>query len=224
MMIGGKSMHKADKGVRVDVNVMRARLTVIGFNIAIVSFQLVHLRSLSGGIKVPGMEHAVHLTADAALLMALALSLCALMAFIISSSLDEVGVCTHWSLVVGDLLMYLGLAQTVAGFFSPLGVTINVFATNFPRNASQISILHAALSVAGGAAWFLATYAGPIVSLLRSPFSRRINIVLGVTYLVALIALSWVNSQAARVEAGVPVHEPGLVISILRELVQPFRW
>jgi len=217
-------MHDADRGVRVDVNVMRARLTVIGFNIAIVSFQLVHLHSLSGGIKVPGMDHAVHLTADAALLMALALSLCALMAFIISSSLDEVGVCTHWSLVAGDLLMYLGLAQTVAGFFSPLGVTINVFATNFPHNTSEISIIHAALSVAGGAAWFLATYAGPVVSLLRSPFSRRTNIALGIAYLVLLIALSWVNSQAARVEMAGPADAPGLVISILRELVQPIRW
>ena len=217
-------MPENSKPVRIAVNVMRARLTVIGFNITIVSFQLVYLYGLMGGIKVPGFDHAVHLTADAALLMALALSFCALMAFIISSSLDEVGVCTHWSLVAGDLLMYLGLAHTVAGFFAPLGVTIDTLAANIPVGTSQIAILNAALSVAGGTAWFLATYAGPVVSLLRSPFDRRTNIALGVAYLVLLIALSWVNSQAASVEAAGPVDEPGLVIGILKELLQPFRW
>jgi len=209
-------MHEADKGVRVAVNVMRARLTVIGFNIAIVSFQLVHLYGLSGGIRVPGMVHRVHLVADVALLMALALSLTALVVFIMS--------CAHWSLVAGDLLMYLGLAHTVAGFFSPLGVAIDTIAANLSAGTSEVVVLRTALSVAGGAAWFLATYAGPAVSLLRSPFPRRTNIALAVVYLVLLLALCWVNSQAASVETAGPVDEPGLIISILRELVQPFRW
>ena len=217
-------MPENSKPVRIAVNVMRARLTVIGFNIAIVSFQLVHLYGLSGGIKVPGIDHAVHLTADIALLMALALSLCALVAFIMSGALDEVGVCTHWSLVAGDLLMYLGLAHTVAGFFAPLGVSINVFAANFPRSPSEISILHGALAVAGGTAWFLANYAGPVVSLLRSPFDRRTNIALGVAYLIVLVTLAWVNSQAVSVEAAGTSGETGFFMGILRELVQPVRW
>jgi hypothetical protein len=217
-------MHEADKGVRIAVNVMRARLTVIGFNIAIASFQLVHLYGLSGGIKVPGMDHPVHLTADIALLMALALSLCALVALIVSSSIDELGVCTHWSLVGGDLLMYLGLAYTVAGFFAPMGVAIDTFAAKISARASAVAILRAAVSVTGGTAWFLATYAGPAVSLRRSPFPRRTNIALGVAYLVLLLTLSWVNSQAVVVETAGTAGETGLILGILRELVQPFRW
>ena len=134
-------MNEVSEQVRVAVNVMRARLTVIGFNIAIVSFQLVYLYRLSGGIKVPGMDHSVHLTADIALLMALALSLTALVAFIMSCAMDEIGVCTHWSLVAGDLLMYLALAYTVAGFFSPLSVTIDTFAANISARASEVAIL-----------------------------------------------------------------------------------
>ena len=217
-------MPEIPKPVRIAVNVMRARLTVIGFNIAIVSFQLVHLYGMSGGIRVPGMNHSVHLTADIALLMALALSLTALVAFIMSCALDEEGVCTHWSLVVGDLLMYLGLAHTVAGFFGPLGVALDTFAANISARASQVAILHAVMSVAGGVAWFLATYGGPGVSLLRSPFDRRTNITLGVAYLVLLITLCWVNSLAASVEAAGTGKEPGLIFGILRELIQPFRW
>jgi hypothetical protein len=217
-------MPENSKPVRIAVNVMRARLTVIGFNIAIVSFQLGHLYSMSGGIRVPGTDHPVHLTADIALLMALALSLTALVTFIISGELDESGVCTHWSLVAGDLLMYMGLAHTIAGFFGPAGVAFEAFAASIPAHASQMPILHSALSVAGGVAWFLATYAGPVVSLLRSPFPKRTNIALGVAYLILLIALSWVSSQAVTVEAVGPAGETGLVFSILRELFQPLRW
>ncbi len=83
-------MPENPKQVRVAVNVMRARLTVIGFNIAIVSFQIVNLYGISGGIEVPGVDHAVHVGADMALFMALALSLIALVAFIMSSEYDEV--------------------------------------------------------------------------------------------------------------------------------------
>ncbi len=207
--------------VRVAVNVMRARLTVIGFNIAIVSFQIVNLYGISGGIRVPGV---VHVGASMALFMALALSLIALVAFIMSGAFDEVGFCTHWTLVAGDLLMYLALAHTVAGFFAPLTTSIEIFSAKLPDHASEIAILHTASLVAGGVAWFLATFAGPAVSLVRSPFHRRTNIALGVAYLVVLLALSWVSSHAARVGAAGSGDAPGFVISVLRELVQPFRW
>jgi hypothetical protein len=217
-------MPENPKPVRIAVNVMRARLTVIGFNIAIVSFQIVHLYGVSGGLRVHGVDHAVHVGASMALFMALALSLIALVAFIMSSAFDEVGVCTHWTLVAGDLLMYLGLAHTVAGFFAPLTESIKIFSANLPGQVSEIATLHTASLVAGGVLWFLATYAGPVISLVRSPFHRRTNIALGVAYLVVLLALSWVSSHAARVEGTGSGYEPGLMISVLRELVQPFRW
>ncbi len=217
-------MPENPKPVRVAVNVMRARLTVIGFNIAIVSFQIVNLFGISGGIRVPGVDHAVHVGADMALFMALALSLVALVAFIMSCAFDEVGVCTHWSLVAGDLLMYLALAHTVAGFFGPWNAALEIFAAKLPDQASEIATLHTAMVIAGGAGWFLATYAGPAVSLVRSPFQRRTNIALGIAYMVLLLALSWVSAQAVRVEAAVSGAEPGLIFSVLRELVQPFRW
>ena len=210
--------------VRVAVNVMRARLTVIGFNIAIVSFQIAQLYRVSGGLRVPGVDHTVHLGADMSLFMALALSFIALVAFIMSGAFDEVGYCTHWTLVAGDLLMYLALAHTVAGFFAPLTAAIEILSANLPDQASEIAILHTASLVAGGVAWFLATYAGPVISLVRSPFPRRTNIVLGAAYLVVLLALSWVSSHAMRVEATGSGDEASLVMSILIELVQPFSW
>ena len=217
-------MPENPKPVRVAVNVMRARLTVIGFNIAIVSFQIVNLYEVSGGLRVPGVDHAVHVEADIALFMALALSLIALVAFIMSSAYDEVGVCTHWLLVAGDLLMYLALAHTVAGFFQPWNAALEIFATKVPDQARQIGTLHAAMAIAGGTAWFLAAYAGPVVALVRSPFQRRTNIALGFAYLVLLFVLAYVNAQAVGVEAAGAGDVPGMIYSVLRELVQPFRW
>jgi hypothetical protein len=217
-------MTENHQPVRVAVNVMRARLTVIGFNIAIVSFQIVQLYRLSGGIRVPGIDHVVHVGADMALFMALALSLMALVAFIASGTFDEVGYCTHWSLVAGDLLMYLALAHTVAGFFAPMAMSIKIFSAKLPDQAAEIAILHSASLVAGGLVWFLATYVGPVASLVRSPFNRRTNMGLGMAYLVVLMALCWVSSQAARLETAVLGDQPGLMWGIFKELAQPLRW
>ena len=223
-------MPASHQSVRVAVNVMRARLTVLGFNIAIVSFQISQLNRNLGGLRVPGIDHSVHIGADMALFIGLGLSLIALVVFIMSSTFDEVGYCTHWSLVAGDLLMYLALAHTVAGFFSPLSTSFEIFGTKLPAQALEINILHTAILVTGGVAWFSAIYAGPVVSLLRSPFRRRINMRLGVAYIALLLMVSWVNFQSAKLNTletveTLSVREgPGLIIGVLKELVQPFTW
>ncbi len=217
-------MIEAPRPVRVAVNVMRARLTVIGFNITIVTFMIVQLSNFSGGLTVPGESHSLHVGAAMALFMGLALSLISLTVFIMSSAFDETGFCTHWLLVVGDLLMYLALAHTVAGFFGPLTNSIEIFSAKLPDLVSEIRILHAAPLIAGGLAWFLATYVGPIVSLVRSPSPLYTNIALGTGYLVLLVVLAWVSSHAERVEGAVSAEQYGIIVSILRELVQPFRW
>ena len=210
--------------VRVHLNVMRSRLTVIGFNIAIVAFQISQLFKASGGLRVPGLDHAVHVGADMELFMSLALSLIALMVFIMSSPFDGGAICTHWLLVAGDLLMYLALAHTLAGFFGPLAESIQIVADKLPDKAAEIYILKSASIGAGGVAWFVAVYVGPLVSLVRSPFQRRANIALGTAYLVVVLVLCWVSAQTVQVEAAATADRPGLIFSILRELVQPLRW
>jgi|GEM_PF-1273024 len=219
-------MPEKRRPVRVAINVMRARLTVIGFNIAIVSFQIAQLRSGNtvGGLYVPGIGHTLHVVADMELFISLGLSLIAMLALIMSSEFDEVGQCTHWSLVAGCLLMYMALGHTVAGFFSPLSTTIETVAGKMPNQAPDFQILQSGSRITGGAAWFLATYVGPLVTLLRSPFSRRSNIALGSAYLLVLLVLSWNMALAVRVESAVSGDGPGLVFGILRELVQPLRW
>lgn len=210
--------------MRIAVNVMRARLTVIGFNIAIVSFQISLLYRMSGGVNVPGLDHSVHLRAYIALFMALALSLISLVVFIMSCKLDDVGFCDHWSFMAADLLMYLAVAYTVTGFFAPLIESLTLFGNNLPGQATQVLIFQKTLVYTGGVAWFMAIYGGPLVTLLRSPFSRRVNITLGIMYLAVLLVLSWVNFQAFTFEAVYSGKTAGISIHFLSELVQPFVW
>lgn len=221
--IMGQIIPEDRKPIRIAVNVMRARLTVIGFNIAIVSFQIAQLPKIAGGVSVPGIDYPLHLTAGVELYMALALSLIALIALIMSSEFDEVGTCTHWTIIIGDLLMYLALAYTIAGFFQPLGEHIRKVAANLPGHPAQTLILQESVLFTGGIAWFLAIYLGPVVALMRSPFPRTTNLVLGIGYFFLVLLLSWVNSQADLIEisSGSFLFEPGMV---LRELTQPFRW
>ena len=216
-------MTEGREPIRIAVNVMRARITVVGFNIAIITFQIAELSRIGGGVKLPGGDGPVHVEADIALFMGLALSVIALILFIASSAFDKEGTCTHWSLLLGDLFMYLGLAHSVAGFFGPFVGALGRIAADLQGSGIPATSLVVGVSLAGGAAWFLATYLGPIVSLLRSPFPRSVTLKLAGVYLVLLLTLAWLSSQAVRLEdalAQAGVAPPPMAV----ELVQPFRW
>jgi cobalamin synthase len=105
-----------------------------------------------------------------------------------------------------------------------LAESIQIVAGKLPDKAAEIYILKSASIGAGGVAWFVAVYVGPLVSLVRSPFQRRANIALGTAYLVVVLVLCWVSAQTVQVEAAATADGPGLIFSILRELVQPLRW
>ena len=60
---------------RVAINTMRARLTILGFNLAIITFQLSNTHGLGGGTRIEGFETTVHFSTGAVLLTGLALSI-----------------------------------------------------------------------------------------------------------------------------------------------------
>lgn len=166
----------------------------------------------------------MHVRADIALFMALALAFLSLLALTLSSDFDEEGYCTRWTLVAGDILMYLSLAHTVTGFFAPMEAAIGSFAARIPAQAAGMAVLHTVLRVVAGAAWFLAIYAGPLTALKQSPFPRTTNIALGIAYLALLMVLCWVGALSVQVETMDTGGQPSLLLGVLKELAQPFRW
>jgi hypothetical protein len=216
--------QRPNTSVHIAVNVMRARLTVLGFNIAIVSFQLAHLSSLSGGINVPGIEGNIHAAPSMALFLGLALSLLALVLYIMSCDFGEVGHCTHWSMILADIFMYVGLAQTVTGFFEPFIDAISNLGELLPAFAHHAVALRLPLVVLSGVVWFVSMYGGPLVSLVRSPFSRSVNFRLSICYLVLLVFTAYAHSVANKADNfNQPSADTG-IFSLLKEFYQPFWW
>lgn len=216
-------MANSQEPVRIAVNVMRARLTIVGFNLAIVTFQLSSLRLLPGGVSPAGADYSFHGESTIALLMGLGLSVIAMVSFIASSAFDQQGTCTHWSLLCGDLFMYLGLAQSVAGFMTSTLTALDQLPLDTATQATELGTARMALVLAGGMAWFAAMYVGPVVSLLRSPFGRSADYTLCGVYLLLVLALAHVSAQAAHFEAargGIAGPAP----TLLNELLQPLRW
>jgi len=201
---------------------MRARLTVIGFNIAVVSFQLGRLGGMPGGVDVPGIHEPFHASSHVSLLLAIPISMAAIVAYIFSSEFDEVGTCSSWSIVAADILMYLGLACTIAGFFSPIGTTLVVLEANAANQASHIIFVTEALIFTGGISWFLAAYVGPIRSLLKSPFPRLTNASLTAAYLIIFGFLGYISASAGAVDTNSTTAIT--LAQWLMEFVQPFRW
>jgi hypothetical protein len=216
------SMLEYIEPIKIAVNVMRARLTIIGFNIAVVSFQLDRIYDTPGGINIPGYEHAIHASSQISLLLAVALSMAAIVAYLFSSEYDQVGICTSWSMVAGDLLMYCALAATLAGFFAPLELSLNNMAEQKTGLSEHFTFLRNSILLVGSISWFLANYLGPFHALSRSPFPRSTNIKLTIGYLTLLGSLGLITATAAAIDA---TDASGLsIVQWLIEFVQPVRW
>ena len=201
---------------------MRARLTVIGFNIAVVSFQLVRLKSLPGGVDFSGLENPIHVGSHVSLLLAIPVSMAAIVGYIFSSEYDDIGTCSSWTIVAADLLMFMGLALTIAGFFSPLEVSLEIMATSASDQSVHLAVVHDSLLFAGGISWFLAAYVGPVRALWQSPFPRMTNTCLTIAYVIVFGYLSLILANAAAIDANSTADVT--LAQWLMEFVQPFRW
>jgi hypothetical protein len=195
-------MERSTEQSRVAINAIRARLTILGFNLAITTFQINNTRGLGGGSHFEGFETTVHLGAGTVLLAGVALSIASMVAFITSSALDREGTCDHRPLLAGDLLMYIALAQTVVGFFGPYLRLLEGVSMGAEVEQESLSVIWIGMVVAGSAPWFLATYVGPIVSLVRSRHDRVTKLLHAAGYLGVLVCVSRLWSAAQRIEGG----------------------
>lgn len=187
--------------IRIAVNTMRARLTILGFNLTIVTFQITQLSHERSGAIVPGFQGPLHLPATIALHFALLLTVAAMVLLIASATLSEDGACDSPSIVGGDLLMYLGLSYTLVGFFQPLLVELALRQLPTSRETHEFKQLLRTISLFAAVAWILAAYVGPIISLLRSPFGTRWSVTLGAGYLILMVALAHNMSIAAELQS-----------------------
>jgi len=114
-------------------------------------------------------------------------------------------------------------AQTVAGFFSPYLRALE--AVSVPTDAKQeaLSALRIGVAIAGSTAWVLATYVGPIVSLVRSPLGRVPKLLHAAGYLGVLVCVSRLWWAAQRIE-GRTLAGDGSPSASLNAFAAPLSW
>ena len=216
-------MGELTEPMRVAINTMRARLTILGFNLVITTFQISNTRGLGGGIQYDGFQTTVHLAAGAVLVTGVALSIASVVAFIASSTLDRDGTCDHRALLAGDLLMYLALAQTLSGFFSPYVRVLEYASMPSQIEQDALIVIRTGIALAGSTAWVLAAYIGPIVSLLRSSHSRVTKLVHVAAYAAVLIGISRLWWAALAIESQ-GVIEGGFMPRWFNAFLAPLYW
>ena len=88
----------------------------------------------------------------------------------------------------------------------------------------SFGVVAGALRVVAGAAWILATDAGPLTVLNQSPFPRTTDIALGMACLALLMVLSRVNALSVQVETMTAGGMLEMFMGVFKGLVQPFHW
>ena len=220
-----KIMERSTDSIRIAINInaMRSRLVILGFNLAITTFQINNMRVLTGGLHIDGFVQNIHLSAGLVLLIGIALSIASMIAFIASSEMDREASCDHRPLLAADLLMYLALSHTVTGFFSPYLYMLNIMPMPTQVEQAEMSMILIGITIAGTTAWILATYVGPIVAFVRAPHGRVTKLLHAAGYIVILVCISHVWLGAQRLE-GRTIAEDGSLSAWLSAFVAPLFW
>lgn len=169
-----------NSSVGIATNVTRTRVTVLVFNLTIISLMLSLIFPHGGTGEQQVMAH---LTSSVALFVGFCLTLLGIFWLLFSQNLDAQGLSRTWPFALGAMTTYLALSQTVTAFMHEylLGLKSDVGAS-LPDALEAIQSLvpfdalgHTSLSfllVMGGAIWILMTYVAPLTLGLRASGPR----------------------------------------------------
>ena len=217
----------------IDLNVGRSRLSILSIALALFLFGTGVFVSLGQHYEVRPVW--VFLTSFVPITIGFALTLAALLVFLLSQRLGARGACEIWSFCCGELLMYLALAQTLSGCLQNFVIAIVsvlrikpqelALAPDVAREVGGLSEgLFSLLLLATGVVWAGIIYAAPVLFLLRIGIPRRGRWLLGAAYLLLLLAVFWISAFPYQIKArsvGKPRTLGGYFVS---QFWQPALW
>jgi hypothetical protein len=227
----GKRM-RAEPSRGIHVNVTRTRVTLLVFNLTIISLMLSMLRA---GAPGAGGVVAAHLTSFVALFTGFCLTLLGLWWLLSSQDLDSEGLSRPWSFALGSITTYLALSHTVTAFMHTylVGIesAIEVSQPLVTDGTQALFRLGALGNTAvfflfgmGGTIWILLTYVAPLIAGLKSPVHVRWRWGFAVYYLALQSPIYWVYSRAFHLQY-VPVEQPTSLLSLFAlQFAQPLLW
>ena len=227
----------SNTGTEIALNVTRTRVTVLVFNLTIISLMLSMMvaRGETG-------EHqgTAHLTSYAALFVGFCLTLVGIFWLLFSQNLDAQGLSRPWPFTLGSITTYLALSQTVTAFmheylvgFESVVEAVRPGVAQRAQGVVQLSALELdalgqapllVLFIMGGAIWVLITYIAPLSTGLRSPVRGGRRWVFAAYYFAFQVPIYWVYASAWHLQY-VPADQTTSILSLFGlQFVQPVLW
>lgn len=213
-------------GTGIAVNVARTRVTVLVFNLTIITFILSILRAsgAKGGMLT-----------TAALFTGFCLTLLGIYLLLASQDLDAEGLSRPWPFTLGSITTYLALSQTVTAFIHEYLVWLESVVeadggdvTEHVRNIGDFDVLGDGamliLLVMGAVAWVLITYIGPLTVGLRSPVRSDLRWVFAGYYFALQVPIYWVYAKAWHLQYAPAGQPTNMLNAFALQFAQPLLW
>jgi len=226
-------MHKLEKNASekihtfkhgVALNVTRTRVTVLVFNLSIISFMLSMLKSSTG---------LAHLSTSIALFLGFCLTLLGLWLLLYSQTWDKLGLSRPWPFVLGSMTTYLALSQTVTAFIHEYLLGLKSVFKTIPTgmvdphdfmvlNNTVVLILFTMAALI----WFLITYIAPMSIFLRhkNPVTIGRRWILALYYLSIQIPIFWIYTITWRLEYTTTEQQLTMAELFALQFIQPVLW
>ena len=210
----------------VALNVARTRVTILVFNLTIISFLFSMLMTTTSPFS-----NLNNLNISIALYVSFCLTLLGIFWLLLSQNFDEQGLSQYFPFTLGCITTYLALSQTITAFMHLylLNFTLGINALqHIPRPLVNIEVLSSLplliLISMGGVIWGLITYVAPLLAMLKSPFRGRMRIFIVVYYFSLQIPIYWVYSKAWSVVYIPEGQSENMIILFLLQFIQPLLW
>jgi hypothetical protein len=216
----------------IALNVTRTRVTVLAFNLTIVSFML--------SIKVTVGEFSdakdlSHLPSTVALFAGFCVTILGLWWLLVSQNQDAEGLSRPWPFTFGAITTYLALSQTTNAFLHEylVALTARVMGAEKTISGGIQSLLgneslgytaSLVLLSMGAAIWFLVTYIAPLLTVLRAPLAGRHAWVFAMYYLAIQLPIFWVYAVAWQLVATAAHTETSILTLFGFQFFPPLLW
>ncbi len=205
----------------IALNVTRTRVTVLVFNLSIISFMFSILAT-----KSPSADSLPHVSTSVALLMGFFLTLLGLWLLLLSQDWDEIGLSRPISFTLGTMTTYLALSQTVTAFVHEY--LIRTMNNTLQTEAADTLHGFAGLSntgllmilIMGGVIWILITYIGPLGAIRKSQ-SREWRWLYASYYLGLQIPINWITAEAWYLQTDQSMN---MLSFFALQFMQPLLW
>lgn len=214
----------------IALNVTRTRVTILVFNLTIISLMLSMLAQNHGLVDGWVATTKSHLTTFVALFIGFCLTIFGLFWLLRSQNWDAEGLSNPRPFTFGAITTYLALSQTITAFiheYLHLFDSIEAGAIHDALSNAQTDTyapMFYILMVISGGIWFLITYFAPLMAGIKGSAHVGQRWVFVVYYFALQIPVYWVCAKAWQLQLDSTDHSMNLLKLFALQFIQPLLW